>query len=935
MPLDTGIDELNEAIEAQLREMSSPSAREALLGRTRIIRESATHDFSRYEFMLDPTHIRFTGAEGGSGIGDVGIPAVDYGTWLDFERFVDGFNTEVAEYVEGWFWRNVTHWVEVDDDYVREYPISGQERERHIQGVILSGRNGFRLGMAPELYRAYTQARDKGLYYDGARVAVSAWLESRLRTMRTSEGRMRADDFYQIQTAAFWSQGVPSVLVALEEYLPDEDAAEEGAAPDLGEAIPGNFSFDPFLPHTVNFGLQFIYRQSWVPMGTQPGEIVRTLPLGPKQSEKISIKNLRRLKSSRQSELVRAIESTTESTVASKDSSEVVQEASESFNWHVEASASANFGFGSASLTAGMGGENASSSRDTKSQLNETMEKSASRIRNESKIVISTERETTDEFSQTSEISNPNEEIAVTYIYSRLQRQYEITTYLSEVNSVLFVAEEVPAPRDISGAWIRRYDWIIARNLLDESFREDLNVVRANAALSALDDEGIDTNIKSLMESFSNGSSPGLPDYSGLPGQVPDIFQTPQNAYEREVERRRARQAELHGYRRSLIRLRGHIYDNVLHYCRAIWSAEDPDTRRMRYAKIRVPTRWEFVATSSPGSHAVEGYWAPAVRDPAKDTAAVADMIHGPGPIGFAGNYSVFFLRPDSRWRSLEAALRFQKTPYLYFGIEVTPTAGEWPDGSNVETAVNENRLDTGRYRIRFNAELKEFHIFQENSGGAYTHVETATLQGNMLQFHALRLWFNSPELISNEAEFNVNVYSLPKLVDPEVKYMRWQHDQPVGDEQERAFYTPEVMAAFAEQFAAVRRSLERHDMEALSWDELSDVSKQVMREHFYEYRLREEHTRRLVLDTDNLILTREVDTASSLEPFKGLHRLADVLKVFEEVDDLRSENLRKRARLHAGQLGDPDIDKLTVIAGEDLAGIVALDRPDDDDPET
>jgi hypothetical protein len=931
MPLDTGLDSLTTEVALQLEAIVAPPNGESLLSRNRVIRESAIHDFSRYEFMLDPTRIGYTGEEGEAGLGDLGTVGVSYETWLDFDRFVAQFRTDAQALVEGWFTESVTTWIEVDDDYVREYPLTYQERRRHIQAVMLSGHNGFRLGMAPNLYAAYTTAEDKDAFLAEAKLVVRNWLESRLSSMRNAAGQVRADDFYAIQIADFWRAGVPAVLAALAPFVPSED--EDTVQPDLGERIPANYSFDPFLPRTVNFGLQVIYRQGWVPMGTQPGEIVRTLPLGPKQSEKITVKAIVRTKSTRQSEISSSVETATESSSATKDSSEVVQEASESFNWHVEASASASFGFGSASLTAGMGGENASSSRDTKSQLNEAMQKTASKIRSDTKIIISTEQEDTREYAQESVITNPNEEIAVTYIYSRLQRQYEITTYLSEVNTVIFVAEEIPAPREIDGAWIRRYDWILTRQLLDESFREDLAIVRANTPNSAATDAGIDENIAKLMESFSGGSSPGLPDYSGLPGQVPDIFQTPQNAYEREVERDRARNATFDQYRRSLTRLRAHIYDNILHYCRAIWSAEDPDTRLMRYARIRVPTRWEFVATASPDGHLVDGYWAPASRDYATDSAPLSEMIQPMGPIGFAGNYSVYYLRPNSKWRTLEAALRFQKTPYLYFGLEVIPESGDLTAGLTLETAVSENRLDTGRYRLVVNeATTGSFQIYQENSAGVFALVATNTLHENMLQFHAVRIWFSDPALLNNGDTFFARIFTLSKLEDPELKQLRWQRQQPSTAAEERAYYTEDVLAGFAEQFADVRRSLETFDMEVTQWDGLSEVTKQTIRNRYYHFQLRQDHTRRLVIDTNNLILTREVDSSSSLEPFKGLHRLADVLKVYEELDDLRSENLRKRARLAAGRLGDPDVDKLTVVAASsELVGMAALDGLEDD----
>ena len=91
------------------------------------------------------------------------------------------------------------------------------------------------------------------------------------------------------------------------------------------------------------------------------------------------------------------------------------------------------------------------------------------------------------------------------------------------------------------------------------------------------------------------------------------------------------------------------------------------------------------------------------------------------------------------------------------------------------------------------------------------------------------------------------------------------------------------------------------------------------------------------MLDTNNLLLTREVDSATTLEPFKGLHRVIDVLKANEEFNKVTLENERKRARLDANKLGDPDVEKMTVVASvPGAASLAALDGlvPDEGDGE-
>ena len=63
------------------------------------------------------------------------------------------------------------------------------------------------------------------------------------------------------------------------------------------------------------------------------------------------------------------------------------------------------------------------------------------------------------------------------------------------------------------------------------------------------------------------------------------------------------------------------------------------------------------------------------------------------------------------------------------------------------------------------------------------------------------------------------------------------------------------------------------------------------------------------------------------------MHRLADALGAFEETTQKRLESERKRKRIELDKLGDPDIEKVTVVAGAgEFTELAALDgiTPDD-----
>ena len=83
---------------------------------------------------------------------------------------------------------------------------------------------------------------------------------------------------------------------------------------------------------------------------------------------------------------------------------------------------------------------------------------------------------------------------------------------------------------------------------------------------------------------------------------------------------------------------------------------------------------------------------------------------------------------------------------------------------------------------------------------------------------------------------------------------------------------------------------------------------------HYFEFLFRRQFIRQLVLDTNNVMVDIEAGTGSTLEGFKRLHRLVDVMKAVEERNKATLENARLEHRLDAGQLDDPDIENMTVV---------------------
>ena len=113
-------------------------------------------------------------------------------------------------------------------------------------------------------------------------------------------------------------------------------------------------------------------------------------------------------------------------------------------------------------------------SQSVKREFREAILKTAEEFRNERKVEVSTEESVEEEFTESGEIRNPNDEIPVTFLFYELQRRYKVSEKIHRLQSVVLVAQEIPAPSAIDAAWLIRYDWILNRVLLDDSFRPAL-----------------------------------------------------------------------------------------------------------------------------------------------------------------------------------------------------------------------------------------------------------------------------------------------------------------------------------------------------------------------------------------------------------------------------------------------------------------------------
>lgn len=889
MPLPNEHDELAKARKALLKQLIGDNRRNdtaSLLSASHTINESASHDFTVYDFLHEPLRIAPESALFESYELDLFKQAAEAAVVEGFEALLEGSEALASD-----------NWV--------VSVAQGTYRSRFEPTV---------LPIVSDAITAFqNDLRDRWLSAFILRFTVL------LGTALAEEGRKRDIESLMeaVDSEALWLSITEQAIFEANERS-QSDTVLNNQTRTSGQAHNA-----PFEADTVNFGLQKVYRQVWIPLGTQAGEIVRTIPLGPGQTEKVSVKVTRKSRVKRSFEQSTEKESNQESTSTTRDSSEVVDEAANSFNWKTDVSASANWGWGKAEVSAGMGGEQSEQSRSTKNNLNEAMSKSADKLRTQTKVSVETETSEEFEHTQVSEIKNENDEVAVTYVYSKLQRQYEIYTYLAEVNTVVYVATSIPGRREIDQAWLGRYHHILRAHLIDRRFEADIDQVIHY--VEPMDEPAPDRQIESIVRGLANR---GLPKIDSTPGTPPDVVNSALSHYSKELEHIRSKRALKQAFSISLERLRDHIEAHALHYGRAIASSEDADRRMMRYAGIKVPLKWQYqsrVFNYNTGDLVRPGAWMPS--DNTQDWIALSDIIDPSGPIGYAGNYLVFSLRNRQRLtQDIETPLALMRTPYLARRGEFTPS-----EHYQVLSVVSVNFIvPAGGVAVSvtlIEAEESDTLTAMVELTGNDSFYDQISLplstQGGMIstRYCKIDLRPQSTERgLKVGDKLNGQLVMLPRLEDPDLAQLRWSEFDNLVIQNDALFtdaFFESLVDTLPEQ-ASTLLAYKVNSEQPLQWANLTAIGHGMVRTLYPDYLFNQQSARRFLLDTDNLMLTRIMDDQSSLEPFKGLHRYLDVIGAFEDVAEKQYENIRKSTRIDKSLLNDPDIESQTVVMGMD-----------------
>jgi hypothetical protein len=259
----------------------------------------------------------------------------------------------------------------------------------------------------------------------------------------------------------------------------------------LDGLIAERYAFDVFARDSINFGIMVTYRQTWEPLNYQVGDLVSTIPLAPKEVRRYTTKTV-----TKKTRAVKEVEDNlqtrkAEASDTSRVDAEIVQKAQNKTNFNITAHESIGGEGYDVDSTQNAGGEQAKQSEQTKKDFRESVLKSAQEYKQQHRMEIDTSESQETEETTFHESQNPNDELAVTYLFYELQRTYKISERIHQLTPVILVANDVPAPDEIGDAWLIAYDWVLRRVILDDSFKAALDYLTKSF-------EGAEINIRIL-----------------------------------------------------------------------------------------------------------------------------------------------------------------------------------------------------------------------------------------------------------------------------------------------------------------------------------------------------------------------------------------------------------------------------------------------------
>jgi hypothetical protein len=637
---------------------------------------------------------------------------------------------------------------------------------------------------------------------------------------------------------------------------------------ELDQLLNAKYSFDVYAKDSINFGIMITYRQTWKPEKYQVGEMVSTIPLAPKEVRRYTTRRVAK-KSRAVKEVEDAMQSRkSEQSETSRVDAEIVDRAQNKTNFNITAKESIGGEGYNIESTQQAGGENAKQSEKAKKDFRESVLKSAEEYRQQHRTEIDTTSSEEIEDTTFHEIQNPNDELAVTYLFYELQRTYRISEKIHQLTPVVLVAQQVPQPHEIDDAWLTTHDWILQRVVLDDSFRSALTYLTKSFT-------GAEINIR-ILESNA-AAQKALVDKLNQQLQIQlQVLDSDQRDVLNAVQSLAGSQRE-----EGILNTVKRIFDPIgitgtadtgaksaaqtmVDYARETVDRAERERARL-LAQLGVATTALQIAIDKLSAAVKEHY----------DRVAEIDRLR----VHVKENILYYM---QAIWSHEPPDQRF----FRLYNLDV-PIVQPVANGVTVNLAAGDQPVIDW--------------LRNQQAAGASLPMPDVTVTTKKL----------------------VEVANLDKVLGYKGNYAIFALN-------ENNFITLHMMQDYLEVSDEVRLR-DPDDVANYSVDDLQQLAECMFRKNPDEFRANQERFRKLMVDrlmsgraaddrvvvpTTSLYIEALVGTHPLLEDFKLIHRALDVKKVQAEVRHAELENIRLAARALEGEREDPDIEKKIVIEG-------------------
>lgn len=470
-------------------------------------------------------------------------------------------------------------------------------------------------------------------------------------------------------------------------------------------------------------------------------------------------------------------------------------------------------------------------------------------------------------------MQNPNDELAVTYLFYELQRTYKISEKLHQLTPVILVANDVPSPNEIDDAWLMQHDWILNRTLLDDLFKPALDYLRKGFV-------GAEINIR-ILEANAEAQKQLVDSLNQQIQVQTNILTADQQAVLSAVEnlaQSKQEQGLFNTVKRIFdpIGITGNSDTGAVDAAQAMEDYAKDTLDRAERDKAQLVSQLQTAVTAL--QQAVDKLSA-AVKDHYDNVAAIDRLrVHVKENI-------LYYMH--AIWNEEPPDQRF----FRVYNIDV-PIIVPAPNQGSVQlspgAATREERLvdlllDRETYTTRL-PPLKKYTITTKKLYEIADLDNVLAYKGNYMVFALKQLNYLTLEMMQGYLDVGDEVF--------------------IRDPDEFGNYS---VADLKELATCVNKN--SPDAFKANKDELTSVLARLIAAANTNDNL-------VIVPTTSLYIECLVGTHPLLEDFKLIHRALDVKKVQAEVRHAELENVRLAARALKGEYGDPDIEKKIIIEG-------------------